>query len=80
MEMAAYSWVGSGASSLVVSLALETGEPVSTALELLEFGCGIIAGYTFDARNDVSELGKIYLTPSLSNSLVHSVPPNDRLF
>ena len=36
------------------------GEPASTALELLEFGCGIIAGYTFDARNDVSELGEKY--------------------
>ena len=50
----------SGTSSLAASLALETGEPASTALELLEFGCGIIAGYTFDARNDVSELGKHY--------------------
>ena len=50
----------SGASSLAASLALETGDPASTALELLEFGCGIIAGYTFDARNDVSELGKKY--------------------
>ena len=48
----------SGTSSLAASLALETGEPASTALELLEFGCGIIAGYTFDARNDVSELGE----------------------
>ena len=50
----------SGTSSLAASLVLETGEPPSTALELLEFGCGIIAGYTFDARNDVSELGKKY--------------------
>ena len=50
----------SGTSSLAASLALETGEPASTALELLEFGCGIIAGYTFDARNDVSELGEKY--------------------
>ena len=50
----------SGMSSLAASLALETGEPASTALELLEFGCGIIAGYTFDARNDVSELVKQY--------------------
>ena len=49
-----------GTSSLASSLALETGEPASTALELLEFGCGIIAGYTFDARNDVSELGEKY--------------------
>ena len=58
--MAAYSWAGSGTSSLAASLVLETGESVSTALELLEFACGIIAGYTFDARNDVSELGKKY--------------------
>ena len=50
----------SGTSSLTASLALETGNPASTAIELLEFGCGIIAGYTFDARNDVSELGKQY--------------------
>ena len=50
----------SGTSSLAASLALETGEPASTALELLDFGCGIIAGYTFDARNDVSELGEKY--------------------
>ena len=50
----------SGMSSLAASLALETGEPASTAAELLEFGSGIISGYTFDARNDVSELGKEY--------------------
>ena len=50
----------SGTSSLAASLALVTGEPASAALELLEFGCGIIAGYTFDARSDVSKLGKQY--------------------
>ena len=50
----------SGTSSLAASLAFDTGEPASTALELLEFGCGIIAGYTFDARNDVSDLGEQY--------------------
>ena len=50
----------SGTSSLAASLALETGEPGSTALELLEFVCGIISGYTFDARIDVSELVEKY--------------------
>ena len=50
----------SGTSSLAASLALETGKPASTALGHLELGCGIIAGYTFDARNDVSELGTKY--------------------
>ena len=50
----------SGSSSLAASLALEAGEPANTALEFLELGCGIIAGYTLDARNDVSELSKEY--------------------
>lgn len=49
-------WELRGLSSLVASLALQTGKPALTALRYLELGCAAIFSCIFDSRNDASDL------------------------
>lgn len=45
-----------GLSSLIASLALQSGMPALTALQYLELGCEEILSHIFGSRNDVSDL------------------------
>lgn len=50
-----------GLALVATSIVLQSGKPASYALELLEIGCGVIAGLLVNFASDISTLAKEHL-------------------